>query len=221
VARHLASCQQCREEVAGLAALPGLLRRLPTAIADEPASRVGRSADAELVGVLQGDMITQIGRRRRRHRWVVIAAAVAGLAAAGVGWASRLNRPGPWPPAAATVTVLHTTPFGGVTVLTNSTGFTVYWFGPDTTTASACTGSCARRWPPVPGPAAAGPGVTGHLGTISRPSGPIQATWNGHPLYTATADTAPGQARGNNLDAYGGIWHEVVLSQVTALPGPG
>lgn len=95
VARHLASCQQCREEVAGLAALPGLLRRLPAAIADEPPSRVGRPADAEQIGVLRGDMITRISRRRRRNRWVVIAAAiaglaaaaVAGLAAAGVGWA--------------------------------------------------------------------------------------------------------------------------------------
>jgi anti-sigma factor RsiW len=27
--RHLESCERCRDEVAGLAALPGLLRRLP------------------------------------------------------------------------------------------------------------------------------------------------------------------------------------------------
>jgi anti-sigma factor RsiW len=95
VARHLASCQQCREEVAGLAALPGLLRRLPAAIADEPASRVGRPADAEQGCVPRGDMTTRMRRRRRRNRWVMIAAAIAGLAAAaiaglaaaGVGWA--------------------------------------------------------------------------------------------------------------------------------------
>jgi anti-sigma factor RsiW len=27
--RHLASCERCRDELAGLAGLPGLLRRLP------------------------------------------------------------------------------------------------------------------------------------------------------------------------------------------------
>ncbi len=33
--RHLASCEQCREELAGLAGLPGLLRRPPVQAAAE------------------------------------------------------------------------------------------------------------------------------------------------------------------------------------------
>jgi anti-sigma factor RsiW len=78
---HLASCQQCREEVAGLAALPGLLRRLPAEMVEEPASRVGQAADADPASVPPGDMITRIIRRRRRERCAVIAAAVARLAA--------------------------------------------------------------------------------------------------------------------------------------------
>jgi hypothetical protein len=32
-----------------------------------------------------------------------------------------------------------------------------------------------------------------------------------HPLYTYIADTAPGQARGNNLNLNGGLWHEVTV----------
>ena len=32
---------------------------------------------------------------------------------------------------------------GSQQVLTNSAGLTLYWFAPDTSTASKCTGSCA------------------------------------------------------------------------------
>ncbi len=36
VVQHLASCEQCRDELVGLAALPGLLRRQPAPPAAEP-----------------------------------------------------------------------------------------------------------------------------------------------------------------------------------------
>ena len=88
---------------------------------------------------------------------------------------------------------------GGVTVLTNAKGYTLYWFAPDTATRSACYGTCAAYWPPVRGAATAGPGVTGRLGTITRSDGPVQATYDGHPLYTYVGDTAAGQANGNRL----------------------
>jgi len=104
-------------------------------------------------------------------------------------------------------------------VLTNAKGFTVYWFVPDTSTKSNCNGSCATYWPPVPGPASAGPGVTGQLGTITRSDGSKQATWNGHPLYTYVADTAPGMAKGNGTNLSGGVWHDIVLSG-SAAPAP-
>ena len=100
----------------------------------------------------------------------------------------------------------------GSSVLTNAKGFTVYWFAPDTATKSNCNGGCATIWPPVKGPATAGSGVTGTLGTITRSDGTVQATYNGHPLYTYTADTAPGQASGNGVNASGGVWHEATVS---------
>ena len=100
----------------------------------------------------------------------------------------------------------------GAAVVTNAGGFTLYWFAPDTATKSNCNGSCAQIWPPVKGPATAGTGVTGTLGTITRSDGSTQATYNGHPLYTYTADTAPGQANGNGINASGGVWHEVTVS---------
>ena len=98
---------------------------------------------------------------------------------------------------------------GGLTVLTNAKGFTLYWFAPDSRVASRCTGSCAAYWPPVTGTPKAGPGVTGKLGTIKRPGGASQVTYDGHPLYTYIGDSAPGQARGNKLDLNGGYWYEV------------
>jgi predicted lipoprotein with Yx(FWY)xxD motif len=97
-------------------------------------------------------------------------------------------------------------------VLTNAKGFTVYSFGPDTATVSKCTGACAQIWPPVTGPATGGSGVTGKFATITRSGGSVQATYNGHPLYTYTADTAPGQANGNGLNVNGGVWHVVTVS---------
>jgi predicted lipoprotein with Yx(FWY)xxD motif len=117
-------------------------------------------------------------------------------------------------PSAATAAggTLQTVRIGGMTVLANSKGLTLYWFAPDTATRSACYGSCAVYWPPVTGPATAGPGVTGRLATIKRSDGSVQATYDGHPLYTYVGDSAAGQAHGNNLNLNGGLWHEETAS---------
>jgi predicted lipoprotein with Yx(FWY)xxD motif len=114
-------------------------------------------------------------------------------------------------PAAATAGSLKTTTIGGATVLTNSKGFTLYSFAPDTSTKSNCNGTCAQFWPPVQGPATAS-GVKGTFGTIKRSDGSTQATFDGHPLYTFAADTAPGQTKGNGLNEQGGVWHEITTS---------
>ena len=116
------------------------------------------------------------------------------------------------PAATATGTVLKTTTIDGTTVLTNAKGFTLYSFAPDTPTSSKCYGSCAVYWPPVTG-TAAGQGLPGTVTTITRTGGSHQLAYNGHPLYTYIGDTAPGQARGNNLNLNGGLWHEVPASR--------
>jgi len=121
--------------------------------------------------------------------------------------------------ASSGATVTETT-IGGTEVLTNSAGFTLYWFAPDTSTTSKCTGSCATYWPPLKGPVTAGSGVTGTLGVITRPDGTMQATYDGHPLYTYAADTAPGQNKGNGLNASGGLWHEVTVSGTAPAASP-
>ena len=148
----------------------------------------------------------------------------AGLTAAGLAVAALVlfglvlaGASSPAPAATATGTgtgtVLKTTTIGGTTVLTNAKGFTLYSFAPDTPTASKCYGSCAVYWPPVTGTPAAGQGLPGKVTTITRTDGSHQLTYNGHPLYTYIADTAPGQARGNNINLNGGVWHEVPASR--------
>ena len=101
---------------------------------------------------------------------------------------------------------------GGVELLTDAKGFTLYWFAPDSPGMSVCYGSCAAYWPPVAGDASEGPGVTGRIGTIKRTDGTTQATYDGHPLYTYIGDSAPGQDSGNDLNLNGGLWHIVVVT---------
>jgi len=115
-------------------------------------------------------------------------------------------------PVATGPDVLKARDVGGVMLLTNATGLTLYWFAPDSAGKSACYGDCAAYWPPVTGTPTAGPGVTGTLGTITRTDGKTQATYDGHPLYTYIGDSAPGQDSGNNLNLNGGLWHIVVVT---------
>jgi len=141
---------------------------------------------------------------------LAVAAAAAVLAACSSSAASSAGG-GSSSPAAATAGGLKTATIGGATVLTSASGFTLYSFAPDTATTSTCNSACAQNWPPVTGPATAS-GVTGTFGTIKRSDGSVQATFGGHPLYTFAGDTAPGQAKGNGLNAFGGLWHEVTTS---------
>src|SRR5215472_16288955 len=157
---------------------------------------------------------------RQRIRWLALAAVVAaGLAVAACSSSSSTSgASGTSTSAAPTATgsssgnSLKTATINGATVLTNATGFAVYSFAPDTSAKSNCNGSCAQIWPPVKGPVTAGSGVTGTLATIKRSDGTVQATYDGHPLYTYTADTSPGQASGNGSNAFGGVWHEITPS---------
>ena len=145
---------------------------------------------------------------------LAVAAAAAVLAAcssSGTSSAGGSTGTSSGSPAAATAGSLKTATIDGVAVLTSSKGFTLYSFAPDTPAKSNCNGTCAQNWPPVTGPATAS-GVKGTFGTIKRSDGSTQATFDGHPLYTFVGDTAPGQAKGNGLNAAGGVWHEITTS---------
>ena len=79
---------------------------------------------------------------------VVGAVSVVALVLFGIALASAGGAPASAVSTGAGVT-LKTTTIGGITVLTNARGLTLYWFAPDSPAASRCTGSCAAYWPPV------------------------------------------------------------------------
>lgn len=87
--------------------------------------------------------------------------------------------------------------------LVNRDGKTLYYFTSDSATAVACTsaGGCITTWPPLMSTSmsvAPIAGLTGVLTTVDR-SGQAQIEYNGHPLYTYAADSAPGDTKGNGL----------------------
>jgi predicted lipoprotein with Yx(FWY)xxD motif len=145
----------------------------------------------------------------------LVTAACGSSSTGGSGGSGSSSAPAASATASASGTALRTTTIGGVKVLTNAKGFTLYWFVPDTPTKSNCNAGCVSFWPPVKGPATAGSGVTGKLATIKRDDGSTQASYDGHPLYTYVADTAPGQAKGNGINVSGGVWHEMTASGAT------
>jgi predicted lipoprotein with Yx(FWY)xxD motif len=154
-------------------------------------------------------MLTGVRRAVSLVVGAVGAVSLAALVLFGIAVASAGGEP--VATAGAGVT-LKTATIDGVTVLTNAKGLTLYLFARDTPATSSCTGSCAAYWPPVTGSPEPGPGVTGKLGTIRRPGGAEQATYEGHPLYSYVGDSTPGQANGNKLDLNGGYWYEVRVS---------
>ncbi len=99
----------------------------------------------------------------------------------------------------ATTVRLATTKLGRV--LVNAKGMTLYEFTGDTATKSNCTGKCATLWPPltVSGKPVAGHGVGGTLSTLARSGGRQQVEIAGHPLYTYSGDSKPGQTAGEGL----------------------
>lgn len=109
---------------------------------------------------------------------------------------------------AAVVTAASAPKLGRIIV--DSKGLTLYDFHKDKGTASACYGGCAKVWPPLitDGSPQAGEGAIGSkLGTTQRKDGTTQVTYAGHPLYTYTADTKPGDAKGNDFSSFGAEWY--------------
>jgi predicted lipoprotein with Yx(FWY)xxD motif len=86
------------------------------------------------------------------------------------------------------------------TVLATTSGMTLYYFTPDTSTEIACSASCAQTWPPLTatGSSVTGSSLSGTLSTFNGPNGD-QVLYNGHPLYTYSGDHAQSDANGEGV----------------------
>ena len=95
-------------------------------------------------------------------------------------------------------------------ILVDGRGHTLYLFAKDRHGKSSCAGACAGFWPPLitTGKPLAGAGVKAKLlGTIRRPDGRLQVTYNHHPLYTFAKDMRKGDTKGEELNVFGAEWY--------------
>jgi predicted lipoprotein with Yx(FWY)xxD motif len=97
-------------------------------------------------------------------------------------------------------------------ILVDAKGRTLYLFEKDQPNQSACSGPCVSAWPVDQSsgtPKATSAAKASMLGTIKRTDGTTQVTYNHHPLYSYSGDTAAGQQNGQGVDAFGAQWFVV------------
>jgi predicted lipoprotein with Yx(FWY)xxD motif len=102
------------------------------------------------------------------------------------------------------------------TVLTTSTGLTLYRFTSDPTGKVTCTGGCAKVWPPLlvaKGTRIRGPHGLKDFGTIHLSNGKLQVSFHGHALYRFAGDKKKGHAAGQGVE---GTWFAVAASNTIA-----
>lgn len=152
--------------------------------------------------------------------FVFVAVAAIALAACGSsgssGSTAKADTTNPTtPPTASSPPVVKTATNAKLgSLFVDSKGMTLY-----TLTSSghpvACTGQCAKFWPPLVLPAgtttASGTAGVTDLGTASGAGG-LQVTEKGAPLYRFSGDMAAGDANGEGIGSFGGVWHVVQAS---------
>ena len=150
---------------------------------------------------------------------LVIAVAVA-IAACGSGGGGNATA------ASMGASGVSTKDIGGAgTVLVDSSGQALYASDQEAAAGKVlCTGACNSFWEPVTasGKVTSSSSVSGKLGTVKRPDGTMQVTYNGMPVYSFTQDQA-GQVTGDGFkDAFGGqqfTWHAVTVGNSGSTSG--
>jgi predicted lipoprotein with Yx(FWY)xxD motif len=141
----------------------------------------------------------------------IAVACLAATATAGLNLTSVQATPAP---GAATGIAQEKMPAGvqsrkldnGTMVLADAKGMTLYTFEKDAAGKSACSGNCAKNWPPLAAAADAKP--MGDWTIITRDDGSRQWAYKGKPLYGWFKDTKPGETTGDGVG--NGAWKTAV-----------
>jgi predicted lipoprotein with Yx(FWY)xxD motif len=108
-------------------------------------------------------------------------------------------------------------------ILVTADGRTLYSNTADSAGQIVCANSdCTNFWPPyiVGAQPAAVEGIPGALGTVTRPDGTLQLTYNQKPLYTFYLDQAAGDTKGNGFVDLGGTWGVASLASAPTVNSP-
>jgi predicted lipoprotein with Yx(FWY)xxD motif len=117
------------------------------------------------------------------------------------------------PPTGAAAGTVRTAsnPTAGGTILVDSSGMTLYRLSGESAAKFICTSqACMAVWHPLKAGSGATPTGASGLGTVKRPDGSEQVTYQGGPLYTFASDKAPGKATGRGIKDVG-TWDVVVV----------
>ena len=146
---------------------------------------------------------------------VVMAGTLLMAACAGKGTTTSTGSGGSSQGASTTVETQQVPNLGAV--VASSSGLTLYHLKTETNGKIECTGSCVSVWPPLLAPsngnATKGTGLSGKLGTVTRPDGGVQLTYDGMPLYEYSGDSSAGQANGQGFE---GKWFAITPSGALA-----
>jgi predicted lipoprotein with Yx(FWY)xxD motif len=114
--------------------------------------------------------------------------------------------------AATTVSVSDADGVGDV--LVDKQGSALYASAQEADGTVLCSNACATIWVPLTingGRPTGSDGLTADLGTVMRPDGSRQVTFDGRPLYSFAEDSDPGDVTGNGFsDMFGSqafTWH--------------
>ncbi|HBW21346.1 MAG: zf-HC2 domain-containing protein [Streptosporangiaceae bacterium] len=194
VDRHLDRCADCREELAGLAALPALLGRVPLADAERlTLAGDSQAEDALPSAELLPSLLRRAAARRKISRWRAIAAAAAAavvLAGGGAAVATAVQSHGR--PSSAvqqdTVRGSNAATHVSAVVAYSPTGWGTAM---QVRVAGVPTGTTCRFW------VVTSAGQRLLAGTWTS-TGSYAGTW-----YPATSQLAPGSVRSFQLTAHG------------------
>jgi predicted lipoprotein with Yx(FWY)xxD motif len=142
-----------------------------------------------------------------KRTYVFLAVALITAASATTVATAQSSLPAAQSSRTTTVQLRHTN-LGSI--LVSSSGRTLYEFTKDHANKDSCAAisGCSAVWPSLKtsGRLTAGPGIKASL--LSTTNG-NQVTYAGHPLYTYSGDSGPGQTSYVGAKSFGGSWYAI------------